>query len=179
MSEETRPGAMSLIVVARALRTRGLKGELVADLLTDFPERFAGLSELLAVSPNGDIKPVKLESHWFQKGRIVLKFVGYETIESASTLIGHQLAVPETERVELAEGEYYNWELEGCRVETVEGRVIGKVREVMMTGGVAVLVVEDDSNHEYLIPLSQSIVVDIDIPRKTLRVDPPEGLLEL
>jgi 16S rRNA processing protein RimM len=179
MSEETRQGAKSLIAVARALRTRGLKGELVADLLTDFPERFAGLSELLAVSPGGDIKPVQLESHWFQKGRIVLKFADYDSIESASALIGYEFAVPETKRVELAEGEYYNWELEGCRVETVEGRIIGKVREVMMTGGVAVLVVEDDTKHDYLIPFSQSIVVDIDIPRKTLRVDPPEGLLEL
>jgi len=179
MSEQGQERAEPLIAVARAVRPRGLKGEIVADLLTDFPERFENISRLLAVAPNGERKPVALENHWFQKERVVLKLAGYDSIESASTLIGYEFAVPEAERVQLAANHFYDWELEGCLVETVAGRLIGNVREVMKTGGVEVLVIQDDEGHEYLIPMAQSIVVKIDITRKRIQIDPPEGLLEL
>jgi len=49
----------------------------------------------------------------------------------------------------------------------------------MRTGGVELLVVEDDAQREHFIPMAQSIVVEIDIPRKTILIDPPEGLLDL
>ncbi len=65
-SEENRD---DLIIIARAVRTRGLKGELVADVLTDFPERFEQVSELTGVASNGERKLLKLESYWFQKDR--------------------------------------------------------------------------------------------------------------
>src|SRR5215210_106097 len=147
MSEDVRREEASasdeLVAVARAVRTRGLRGEVVADLLTDFPERFENLERLIAVAPDGKRQVLALEEHWFQGGRIVLKFAGYDSIESASALIGSELAVPEAERVELPEDVFYDWELVGCRVETVEGENIGRVREVMRTGGgVEVLVVE-------------------------------------
>ena len=72
-----------------------------------------------------------------------------------------------------------NWELTGCRVETIEGQQLGRVREVMKTGGVEMLVVESDvGEREYLIPLAETICVEIDTESKLIRVDPPEGLLE-
>ena len=179
MTEQGPESAEPLITVARALRPRGLKGEIVAALLTDFPERFESISRLLAVAPNGERKPVALEHHWFQKERVVLKLAGYDSIESASTLVGYEFAVPEAERVQLAANHFYDWELEGCLVETVAGRLIGNVREVMKTGGVEVLVIQEDEEHEYLIPMAQSIVVNVDITRKWIQIDPPEGLLEL
>ncbi len=168
-----------LVAVAYAVRTRGLRGELVADLLTDFPERFDGLEELIAVAPDGRRMTLELEEHWLQAGRIVLKFAGYDSIEQASALIGFEFAVPEDERVELDEDEFYDWELSGCRVETTEGELIGEVREVLKTGGVEVLLIEGaTSKREHLIPLAESICVEIDVERKLIRVDTPEGLLE-
>jgi 16S rRNA processing protein RimM len=168
-----------LVVVARAVRTRGLRGEVVADLLTDFPERFEGLERLLAVMPDGRQLPLVLEAHWFQRERIVLKFAGYDSIEAATPLVGCEFAVPESERVELPEDEFYEWELAGCRVETVEGASLGHVREVMRTGGVEVLVVEtDEAGRDHLIPMAEEICVEIDIENKLIRVDVPEGLLE-
>jgi 16S rRNA processing protein RimM len=169
-----------LVAVARAAKTRGLRGELVADLLTDFPERFEGLEDLIAVAPDGKRTTLALEDHWLQGGRIVLKFAGYDSIEAASTLIGYEFAVPEMERVELEEDEFYDWELIGCRVETVEGEELGFVSEVLRTGGAAeVLLVENvDAKREHLIPLAETICVEIDIENKLIRVDPPEGLLE-
>jgi 16S rRNA processing protein RimM len=178
MSGAERPEE-ELVAVARAVKTRGLRGEVVAELLTDFPERFEGLENLIAVAPDGSRTTLALEEHWFHGDRIVLKFAGYDSIEAASKLVGFEFAVPETERVELEEDEFYEWELAGCRVETVEGELLGKVREVMRTGGVEMLVVEGEAGREYLIPMAEDICVAIDIENKLVRVDPPEGLLEM
>jgi len=175
-SEETRD---DLIIVARAVRTRGLKGELVADILTDFPDRFEHISELTGVGSSGERKQLELENYWFQNDRMVLKFAGYDTIESAKALVGYEFGLPEAERVQLSRDEFYDWELEGCLVEDKPGSIIGKVSEVMRTGGVELLVVEDAAGEEILIPMAQAIVVEIDISRKKILIDPPEGLLDL
>lgn len=168
-----------LVAVAHAVKTRGLRGEVVAELLTDFPERFEGLENLIAVRPDGRRLLLTLEEHWFQAGRIILKFAGYDSIEEASALVGSEFAVPESERVRLPEDEFYDWELEGCRVETIGGADLGRVREVMRTGGVEVLVVENSAEgREHLIPMAEEICVEIDVEQKLIRVDPPAGLLE-
>ena len=169
----------SLIVIARAVRTRGLKGEIVAELLTSFPERFGGICRLFAVSPDGQRKVVQLEKHWFQKGRVILKLNGYDSIESASLLVGYEFAVPESERVKLAEGEFYDWELEGCSVKTVAGQRVGAVKSVMRTGGVDLLVVANDKQRDSLVPIIETILVEVDPDKKTIVIDPPQGLLEL
>ncbi|MGH9932204.1 MAG: ribosome maturation factor RimM [Pyrinomonadaceae bacterium] len=168
-----------LIIVARAVRTRGLKGELVADVLTDFPERFEQVSELTGVSPSGERKQFELESHRFQNDRMVLKFAGYDNIEAAKALVGYEFGLPEAERVELAKDEFYDWELEGCLVESTLGLVIGQVREVMRTGGVELLVLENEERREVFVPMVASIVLEIDVSRKKILIDPPEGLLDL
>lgn len=179
MNSSSEVSQKELIIVARAVRVRGLKGELVADLLTDFPERFERVSRLLGIGPTGEYKELTLESYWFQNNRVVLKFLGYDSIESANTLVGFELGLPEAERVQLSSDEFYDWELEGCSVEIEHGSAIGKVREVMRTGGVELLVVEDEARREHLIPMAQSIVVEIDLSRRIILIDPPEGLLDL
>jgi 16S rRNA processing protein RimM len=168
-----------LIIVARAVRPRGLKGELVADVLTDFPDRFEKVDELSGVAPSGERRRLKLENYWFQNDRMVLKFAGYDSIDQAKTLVGYEFGLPEAERIELAQGEYYDWELEGCAVEDKLGSAIGKVREVMRTGGVELLIVETQERREVLIPLAASIVIEIDVSNKKILIDPPEGLLDL
>ncbi len=168
-----------LVLVARAIRTRALKGELVADLLTDFPERFESTTELFGVASNGEIKKFQLENHWFQNDRIVLKFSGYDSVESAQTLVGYEFGVPESERVALAENEFYDWELEGCSVENQSGAPIGKVSEIVRTGGVEILAVEVEGRDAILIPMANGIVVNVDVPGKRIVIDPPDGLLDL
>ena len=168
-----------LIAVALVLKTRGVRGELVAELLTDFPERFEGLQTLVAVSPSGERRVLALEDHWFHGGRIILKFEGFDSPEAASALVRYELAVPEKDAVELEEGEFYDWQLSGCRVETVEGKTLGEVREVLHMGSAPVLVIhEAGARREHLVPLVESICVEIDPERKLIRVDAPEGLLE-
>lgn len=185
MSEEAgetnRPSDLAeeeLVAVARSVKTRGLRGEVVAELLTDFPERFEGLERLIAVGADGGRRVLELEEHWFHQGRVVLKFAGYDSVEEASALVNLEFTVPESERVELEEDEFYDWELEGCLVETVEGERLGPVRAIMRTGGVEMLVVDNGEGRDYLIPMAEDICVEISVERKLIRVDVPEGLLE-
>ena len=168
-----------LVVVARVARTRGLRGEVVADLYTDFPKRFADLEQVIAVGPDGSRRSLQIEEHWFQGNRIVFKFASYDSIDEAKELTGYQLAVPEAERIELAADHFYEWELVGCRVESVDGTSIGVVSEVLKTGGVEVLLIAGDAGREYMVPMAHEICVEIDIAQKRIRIDPPEGLLEL
>ena len=180
MSEELPESADPVVVVARAVKTRGLKGELAAELLTDFPDRFADLSQLIAIAPDGKRSVVELESYWFHQARVIFKLAGYNSIETASALVGYEFAVPESSRVQLPEGQFYDWELEECVVETTSGKLIAsRPRRDESCGGVEMLVVESEAKHEHLITMVQSIVIDIDTARKRIRIDPPQGLLEL
>lgn len=171
-------GSDDLIVIARAVRTHGLKGEIVAELLTDFPERFEDVDELVLVSPSGKKSTGELEDFWFQKDRVVLKLAGYDDVDQAKSLVGYDFAVPDSERVPLEEDEFYDWELEGCTVKAGD-KNIGQVRSVLRTGGAEILVISGDSGKEQLVPLAADIVVKVDTAAKEILIDPPEGLLEL
>lgn len=92
-------------------------------------------------------------------------------------LRGVEICIPESSATKLEEGEFFDWQLAGCEVETIGGEMVGTVRELMRTGGTEILVVEDGAR-EYLIPFAESICTEVDIERKKIRVDPPEGLLE-
>lgn len=170
--------AIELIAVAKAVTTRGIKGEIAAQLLTDFPERFEWIDRLIGVAPSGERKWLDLESHWLHKNRVILKFAGFDTPEAAEQLRGWEFAVRETDAVELEPNEYYDWQLIGCRVETIDNRFVGTVCEVLHTGAAPVLVIRDESDKESLVPLAESICIEIDPERKTIRIDPPDGLLE-
>ena len=166
-----------LVAIANIVRTRGLKGEVVADILTDFPERFELLENVIAVRQSGERLELKIEKIWFQNGRVIFKFAGYDTVEGGETLRNIEICVPEDEAVELDEGEYFDWELEGCKVKTISGAAIGEVRELMRTGGTELLVVAGETK-EYLIPFAETICIEVDVENKLIKIDPPEGLLD-
>ena len=169
----------SLICIALVVRTRGLKGEIVAELLTDFPERFEAIDRLIASSPTGQRSSVELEGFWFQKDRIILKLADVDSIEAAQELIGYEFCIPEADRVPLNENEYYDFELEGCLVRDTSGRQIGKVQSILKTGAAEILEIATENGSTVLVPLAESIVTDIDISARQIVIDPPEGLLEL
>jgi 16S rRNA processing protein RimM len=169
--------AEELVAIAKIVRPRGLKGEVVAEILTDFPERFELLDIVTAVPPGGDRVELKIEKTWFQNGRVILKFEGYDTVEKGETLRDFEICIPEDEVVDLEEGEYFDWQLAGCKVETVDGTTIGTVKELMRTGGTELLVVAGEAK-EYLIPFAEAICVEVDTQNELIRIDPPEGLLE-
>lgn len=179
MSSSDGVSSDSLVRIAKALRTRGLKGELVADLLTDFPERFEAITTLIAVGPRGEHQVVELENFWFQNDRVILKLVDCDNVDAAEKFKNYEFCVTDSEVVELEEDEYYDFDLEGCTVRDASGRKVGKVTEVLKTGGAEILVVAAESGTEIMVPLAESIVTKIDIGAKEILIDPPEGLLDL
>lgn len=167
---------MELVAIAKIIKPRGLKGEVVAEILTDFPGRFENTGDVTGVMPDGMRRELKIEDHWFQNDRLVLKFAGHDSVDQVEALRGAEICVAEHEAVVLEAGEFYDWQLVGCKVETADGVNIGSVRELMRTGGTEILVVDGDK--EYLIPFAETICLDVDIENKLIRIDPPDGLLE-
>jgi 16S rRNA processing protein RimM len=165
-----------LVAVARVVKPRGLRGEVIAEVLTDFPERFDGLERVTGVMPGGERLELKIEEHWFQQGRIVLKLAGRDSVEAGEELRGCEICIDEDDAVELESDEFYDWQLADCKVETIDGNPVGTVREIMRAGGSELLVV--DGEREFLIPFVAAICTQVDVDKKVILIDPPEGLLE-
>jgi 16S rRNA processing protein RimM len=168
-----------LISVARIVRPQGRRGEVIADLLTDFPDRFARLGEITVRRATGETSIFKLEGSRLHKGRVVLKFAGCDDITQAEALRGALVLVTRDQLVELPADTYYDFDLVDCAVITKDGRLVGRVTGVQRYGAAPLLAVQDDEQREHLIPLTESICIEIDVARKRMVIDPPEGLLEI
>lgn len=168
-----------MITVARIARPQGIRGEVIADLLTDFPERFAQLTEVRAVWPNGKVAVIGLERARPHLGRVILKLKGCDSRNEAENLRDVRLMVPREQLVELPADNYYDFDLVNCLVSTSAGVVIGKVVGVQDFGAAPLLVVKGDDDKERLIPLASSICTEVDVVNKRIVIEPPEGLLEL
>ncbi len=167
------------VVVAEIVRTRGLRGEVVARSQTDVPDRFKHLGLLNAQLANGQTVSVQLSDAWEHKGDWVLKFAGIESIEAAEPFRGADLWVPYTERAELADGAFYQSDLIGCQViSTATGESLGVVEGWQQHGGATPLMEVRSAEREQLIPFVTSWC-QIDLNARTIRMDLPEGLLEL
>jgi len=168
----------SFITIALIVRTRGNKGEVLADSLTDFPDRFDMLAEVWLEFENSRLQKITLDSTWEHKGRRILKFAGFDTISSAETLIGCLVQIPEEQAVQLPEGTYFDHDLIGCSVEDSHGMHLGVVEDILRISGNNQLVVKD-LDKEFLIPAVETICTRISIKKKQIIVDPPEGLMDL
>ena len=164
-----------LVVVARFVKPKGLKGEVVADILTDFPERFENLES--AFLKGTEVSSVDIEYFRFEKNRVVFKLSNVDSIEDAESLRGRDLCVSEDDAVELDEDEYFDWQLVGCEVKDTQGNVIGDVIEIFRAGENLNLVVKSSSK-EVMIPFVKAICLEVDVDSKNILADPPEGLLE-
>lgn len=161
--------------IARIVKSRGIRGEVAAELLTDFPERFSSLHQV-RVFKEGREYWEQIEKHWFHKGRIILKFQGRDRPEEVEELIGGDLQVEEDHRVVLPQGSYFHSDLIGCRI--LEGEEsLGTVTGIQETGSEGCnLVVTTLENKEFQIPLVKEFVSKVDVEEKVIRVDLPPGL---
>jgi 16S rRNA processing protein RimM len=167
-----------MAVVGRIARTHGLRGEVIVNLETDFPdERFHAGAELFIVR-RGEMARLTLAGVRFHQGRPILAVNGIETIDAAQELLGLDLRVPPERLVPLPPGTFYRHDLVGCRVETGAGQLVGIVRQVEGTQAASRLVVAS-GDREILIPLATEICTAIDADGKRIVIEPPEGLLEL
>jgi 16S rRNA processing protein RimM len=165
------------VTIAKATKTQGRIGEVAAALFTDFPERFADRKRLFAFAPARGRRELELESHWFHKGGVVLKFRGVDSISDAEELIGCEIQIPRSERANLEGDLIYVSDLAGCAV-FAAGREIGRIEDVRFGSGDAPLLVVK-GEQEHLIPFATEFIEKLDLENKRLTMKLPEGLLDL
>ena len=167
-----------MVVVGRIARAHGRRGEVIIDSCTDFPEvRFRPEGRLFA-AVEGRIVELRAAKVRFQRGRPIVGFEGVADVDGAERLARVELRVPLSELPALPPDTYYEHDLVGCRVETVDGRWVGAVRDVMTACGTARLIV-DAAGVEVDVPLVDAICVRVEPAARTIVVDPPAGLLDL
>jgi 16S rRNA processing protein RimM len=193
------------VIVARILRPRGNKGEVAAELLTDFPERLTRLTEVFLGASGGmrgeEPRLTALKSCWLSqnhKGQAVFHFEGCNSISEAEKFRGLDVLLPIEKRVTLGPGQYFVDDLVGCSVFenfgeppvvtsspcslTTAPALLGVVKEIQIAGeGVAgtPLLVVDTSGEELLIPLAEDICTSINTAARRIDVVLPEGLRDL
>ena len=169
------------IAIAQVVRPQGRKGEVLAEILTDFPARFADLRRVFLDDPGNNPRAANVEHSWLHKGRVVLKFAGTDSISDAETLRGRYVLVPEAEKVALSANQYYLWELKGCQVvveSNGERKPLGTVTEIERIRGADLLHVSNGSR-EILVPFAEAICKVIDPEARLIVIEPPEDLLDL
>jgi 16S rRNA processing protein RimM len=154
-------------------------GELRIRLLTDRPDRFAGLEFCVLWDPRGDERRVvRIERARRQGDGAVVKLAGVDDPAAARRLTGRLLAVVAAQALAPAPGYLYPWQLEGCRVETEGGVRVGAIARVEH-GRAQDLWVVVDGRREHLIPAVREIVALVDLEARRVVIRPPDGLLEL
>jgi 16S rRNA processing protein RimM len=199
------PSASKWTLLARILRPQGRKGEVLADLFTDFPERFAAQPEVW-LAPAGfidaheegaataaqDPSPLKVTAHWLpvgrNAGRIVLQFAGIESISAAEQLAGKEVVVPSEARMPLEDGAVYISDLVGCTVYD-NGEPIGTIDDVQfattadgtrrLDDAAPLLVVQTPSSGEVLVPFVNEYLLELNTDGRTIRMALPEGLRQV
>jgi 16S rRNA processing protein RimM len=189
--------ASSWIVLAHLLRSQGRKGELLAELLTDFPERFESQRRVFLAPPNfagkdAEVRTAEVVSFWLpvgkNEGRIVLQFAGIDSITAAEGVAGLDVIVPYEERVPLDDESEYISDLIGCTV--YDGSTaVGVIDDVQFPstpdGGrrlaeaAPLLTVLSPDGDEILIPFAKAFLVGVNVKERRVDMTLPEGLAEV
>lgn len=154
-------------------RPHGVKGEIVMDLHTDFPER---MKQGRKVFIGEDHKPMTLTNVRPHQAGLLVKFRDVDTPEDAG-LFRNQWVYVQAKDVPLPEGRHYKHELLGLKVVDEADNPLGKLVEILETGANDVYVVRDDSGKEILLPNIPSVILDLDIGARTMRVHLLDGLV--
>jgi 16S rRNA processing protein RimM len=184
------------VTLARILRPHGLRGEVAAEILTDFPERLPKLREVWLsfpassgptharprTAPPGVPQRVRVRRCWISSsrgGQAIFHFEGVDTVDAAEALREVEIQIPIEERPQLSAGNYYVSDLIGCEVwEAGASTALGLVRDVEFPGGVPLLAIET-AEGEVLVPLAAEFCVQINVKAKRIEVMLPEGLRDL
>ncbi|GIV66772.1 MAG: ribosome maturation factor RimM [Chloroflexota bacterium] len=167
-------GEPVFLAVGFLRRAHGLQGEMVMDVLTDFPERLVRGKVVYAGEEHNRLTIRSLRS----KGKQVL--IAFEEIgdpESTAPYRNQYLFVRSDEIPPLPEGEYYHHELLGLNVFTPDGQRLGTLVEILETGANDVYIIRDEgSEKELLVPAIPEVLLEIRLAERILIISPPEWL---
>ena len=158
-------------MVGRVLAPRGLHGEFLLEVISDFPGRFS----------SGAILILGGRAHRVERfscppgGKAALKLEGINSRTDAEAIRDQFLMVTEDMAPLLPEGDYYHFQIINAKVYTHEGEYLGKVTQILSTGSNDVYVVSSDGK-ELLIPALDEVIKEVDVGRGRITVDLPQGL---
>jgi 16S rRNA processing protein RimM len=167
--------------VGRVVGAHGLGGELRVRLLGAAPESFAAARTLWLARDEADPGAAAHELRSLAPGRADecrVRLAGVEDREAAEAARGLWLLARVDDLARPEPGEYYLYELEGCRVEDRAGCELGVVRGVWATGGSDVLVIEDEGGRERLLPAVRALLLEVDVAARRIVVESLPGLFE-
>lgn len=176
---ETTQSAVSYLAIGRITGPHGIRGEVRIEVLTDFPERFKpGSRAYLGVgTEDPDARPAKIVAARPHKGGLLVKLDVVPDRNTAELVRDRYLLIPETDAMLLGDHENYLHDLVGLRVETADGRHLGKLKEILFTKANDVYVVNGPDG-EILLPALRDVVLRVDLPARRMIVAIPEGLLD-
>jgi 16S rRNA processing protein RimM len=162
------------LAVGNSVGVHGIRGEVKVELLTDYPERFSP-GATVYLGPESLARPVRIEAARPHKGMMLVRFAGVPDRNAAELLRDTVLLIPEEQAMPLGVGENYAHDLIGLQVETTDGRVLGKLAEILYTRANDVYVVKRPGA-EVLIPALNEVVITVDLEAGRMLVQLPEGL---
>lgn len=167
--------------LARIVRPHGLRGEVTAEILTDFPDRLTKLKKVWLWRGTGEPRETAVRRARLTQargGQVIFQFEGTDSIEAAEKLRGVEIQIPVKDRAKIPAGSHFVTDLIGCEVwEEGAAEPLGKVTDVSRVG-TPVLSVATPAG-ELLIPFAQEICTKINPQNKRIDVRLPEGLLDL
>ena len=167
-----RPAPPEFLIVGRILAPWGRRGEVKVEVMTDYPDRFESGQALYL-----DGRPLRIEESRPHKQHLLVKLATIDTIDDAEKLRAHYLTIPSSDLRPLPDDEYYAFQIVGLDVSTTEGSYLGKVTDVMATGGNDVYVVRAGSR-EVLIPAIDDVIKSVDLDAGEMVIEAIDGLLE-
>ena len=170
--------AEEFVTLARVVKTQGRRGEVAVEVHSDVPDRLHAGLNLFALAQDNTRRELEIEDAWPHKDWLVLKFAGVDSISDAEPLVGSELQVPLNERAKLEPGAVFVSDLVGC-VLFDRGREVGVISDVRFGAGEAPLLVVGAGKNELEIPYAQAFLVRVDLERKRIEMNLPEGLLEM
>lgn len=167
---------MDEVLIGEIIKPHGIKGEVKVRPITDFPQRFKKLQEVLLVDPKGTKETFKVKKANVQGTEIILALDEVNTRDEAEKLRGMAIKIQRSEVPPLEEGHYYYFELEGMEVYE-EDNFLGTLTQVIETGANDVYLVKGPQG-EICVPALKAVVKKVDVPGKRMDVVLPPGLLD-
>ncbi len=180
-STETEREPAERVALGRVVGAHGMGGQLRVRYFGGAPDNLIRLEAVLLAESEDAADAESFEVTRAAPGRrdeVRMTLAGVEDRESAERLRGKLVVVEASQLEALPEGEYYSYQLIGCRVEGTDGQPIGTVREVWATGAVDVLVVEDAKGTRQLIPAAEGQLRTVDIEVRRIVIEILPGLLD-
>lgn len=165
-------------LVGKVVSVWGIKGELKIFPLVDSPDFFLGRRRLIFRSPDGSVIEHEVSGASLIRNMVRVALRGLSDRRAAESFRDYEVLVPESELPALEEDHYYYFQLEGLRVLTESGTLLGVLTEVIETGSNDVYVVRDDTGKEVLVPAIRDVVKRIDLEGGEMIISPLEGMLD-